>query len=703
MKESFNGPEFLGQKFQDIHTSEEAQTLAEYATKKEELSHKQTKHATIDRYLRGLDRVMKKRPSVAKMIEESITDDYVLDTNNEELVRSLARDLYESEKKIAIQQGRGGDIQQLDDEEILNRYRQNIIEKAKIQKESLQSWITYLKEGEDYPMWFKYYVIRSLKDMGQFNRDTTSYSTRTENTIAPFPEMNAEALAFVKKSLDHQLEIESIELPKEVEELIQHDTKLSDDTLRRIESLPKDKQESARKGALRNARTEATRIYIHEHRDLKQQEYLEEIQLNEARKEELIQELKKRLSSKDFADLYAFAQVECAGSLNRESLEGEWVVYPQGSDYRELEKGLKGKGTGWCTATGSAQGQLENGDFHVFYTKNKAGVPTEPRIAVRMEDHDGVQKIAEIRGIDPGQALEPALVDIAKEYYSKLDGAERYEKADRDMKMLTAIYAKCFEVDAKTGERKYLDPELSKAELQFIYELDEKIKGFGYERDIRINEITAERDIKADISRIYECGENEIAYTSEMINSETKVYIGDLAPGLFTRLPISVKAVFKSFPKERILIAPVEGANLHKLEDYDVDLTEDAKLFFDKHSPTSGSIKRATRVVFLSLEEMGLNPNIKCEEILIRAKELGLNICKADISLEILNQGIPLPDNHAILFTHPIIESISDAENLLFMRYDEADKPRLGTVPDIGRSWRGPRKPRIIFAIDESQ
>ncbi len=554
MKESFNGPEFLGQKFQDIHTSEEAQTLAEYTTKKEELSHKQTKHTIIDRYLRGLDRVMKNRPSVAQMIEKSITDDYVLDTNNEELVRSLTRDLYESEKKIAIQQGRGGDIQQLNDEEILERYRQNIIEKAQTQKESLQSWIRYLKEGEDYPMWFKYYVVRSLKKMGQFNRDTTSYSTRTEKTIAPFPEMNAEALAFVKKSIDHQLEIESMELPKEVEESIQRDVKLSDDTLKKIESLPEDKRDSARKGALRNARIEATRMYIHEHRKLKQQEYLQEIQLNEERQEELTQELEKRLSAKDFADLYAFAQVECAGNLNRESLEGEWVVYPQGSDYKELEKGLKGKGTGWCTATGAAQGQLANGDFHVFYTKNKAGIPTEPRIAVRMENRNGVQTIAEVRGIDPGQALEPALVDTAKEHYSKLDGAERYEKANRDMKMLTGIYEKCFEVDAKTGERKYLDPELSKEELMFLYEIDEPIEGFGYEEDPRIGEIQSLRNKKTDLSKAFDCSGEQIAFEGDdPFKGDIKYYDGSISDYNLTEL----SAVFPEYMQKGIYLSKV--------------------------------------------------------------------------------------------------------------------------------------------------
>lgn len=458
MKESFNGTEFLGQKFQDIHTSEEAQTLAEYTTKKEHLPQKKSKHATIDRYLRGLDRIMKKRPSVVKMVEESITDDYILNVQDEDLVRSLAQDLYESEKKIAIDQGRGGDIKRLDGEEIFKRYKESIIEKAQIQKRSLQSWITYLKEGEGYPIWFKYYVVRSLKKMGQFNRDSTSYSTRTEKTVAPFPEANAESLRFVFRALIGELEKEGLEL-------------------------------------------------------------------NTERKDELEKELDKRLASKDFSKLYAFAQVECAGNLDRESLEGEWVIYPQGSDYRELERGLKGKGTGWCTASGSAEGQLASGDFHVFYTKNKAGIPTEPRIAVRMENYNNVQNVAEIRGVDPGQALEPVLIDIAKEHYSKLDGAEQYEKADRDMKMLTAIYEKCFKVDKNTKEKIVCDSKLSFDEVEFLFELNGPIQGFGYETDPRISEILAVRlGLRTELSKALDCDQNQIALSSEDLIAKDVIY-----------------------------------------------------------------------------------------------------------------------------------------------------------------------------------
>ena len=41
----------------------------------------------------------------------------------------------------------------------------------------------------------------------------------------------------------------------------------------------------------------------------------------------------------------------------------------------KLVKSLEGKGTGWCTAgIETARWQLQGGDFHVYYTKDKTKI-----------------------------------------------------------------------------------------------------------------------------------------------------------------------------------------------------------------------------------------------------------------------------------------------------------------------------------------
>jgi hypothetical protein len=77
-------------------------------------------------------------------------------------------------------------------------------------------------------------------------------------------------------------------------------------------------------------------------------------------------------------------------------------------------------GTPWCTGSGNlqfARGQIEKGDFYVYYNKGR------PEVAVRM---DGDNKIGEVRGNNPNQALDPAQQQLAADFLR----AKKFEKAD---------------------------------------------------------------------------------------------------------------------------------------------------------------------------------------------------------------------------------------------------------------------------------
>jgi hypothetical protein len=76
-------------------------------------------------------------------------------------------------------------------------------------------------------------------------------------------------------------------------------------------------------------------------------------------------------------------------------------------------------GTPWCTgaSVGTARGQIEEGDFYVYYNKGR------PEVAVRM---DGQDRIGEVRGNNPNQALDPAQQQIAADFLR----AKKFEKAD---------------------------------------------------------------------------------------------------------------------------------------------------------------------------------------------------------------------------------------------------------------------------------
>ena len=75
-------------------------------------------------------------------------------------------------------------------------------------------------------MWFRYYVLYSLQKMGEFRRGEKKYTKRTSGTIAPFPEFNAESLAWVYDTLIHGVDTKVFDGKEHREELLTLATKL---------------------------------------------------------------------------------------------------------------------------------------------------------------------------------------------------------------------------------------------------------------------------------------------------------------------------------------------------------------------------------------------------------------------------------------------------------------------------------------------
>ncbi len=194
---------------------------------------------------------------------------------------------------------------------------------------------------------------------------------------------------------------------------------------------------------------------------------------------------------------------------------GKWVKYDMGSDHMPLVNSLQGYNTGWCTAgENTAKNQLSNGDFYVYYTLDEKDEYKVPRIAIRMEEN----KIGEIRGIAENQNIESEMEEVVEEKIKDFPDKEEYYKRVNDMRKLTKIYKK-----HKNKE------ELTKEELTFLYEINDKIKGFGYDEDPRIEEIKNERNNKRkDLANIFNCEERQIALNQNEINEDTIYYDGDL-------------------------------------------------------------------------------------------------------------------------------------------------------------------------------
>lgn len=439
---SIEGGKFLDTKYKDFTGSHEVGRAVEKA--KQDPERKFAPHARDERitaYLDRLDYIIKDERGWRRL-KQKLVNEFAIDITDEETLTKIAHGLYESEKRIAIEQGRGADIERLGADDTISKYKDAILEKHDIQERTLSAWLDYLQINDaGHPTWFRYFVVRNLQKMGTLNKEKGEYSKRNEYTIAPFPELNSEALGFVYRMLTT---------------------------------------------------------------GIGHQEFTEE--------PEKRAQLTTIIEKKDFIKLYTFAQIETAGALNRESIQGEWKKFEQGSDHYVLEDTLRGKGTGWCTAEGSAYTHLEHGDFYVYFTRGKGGVYSEPRIAIRMEGDN----VAEVRGVNHRQELEPALLDIAQAQYRNLPGGEKFDKKSADMKQMTVLTQK-----QEKGE------QFTKDDLRFLYELVGTIEGFGYERDPRIEGLQKQRNRQEDVTTLSDCPPEHIAIDFVNIIESTRVFCED--------------------------------------------------------------------------------------------------------------------------------------------------------------------------------
>ena len=311
----------------------------------------------------------------------------------------------------------------------------------KAQEESLDKWLDYLlDENARYPMWAKYWVFHGMLKIGTYDEANDVYQKRSKKTLAPFIAVDPEIVAKCIGTV---------------------------------------------------------------------QEYLSGKILNDC-------ELNQLIESSNFSKLYFMFQKKKKNLLieSSDKYDGCWIIYHHETEeeadlkkfrglepeYLKLYYSLQGYNTGWCTAgdKSTAKDQIcgisdyLGGDFYVYYTKNQDGKYVIPRIAIRM---DG-KSIGEIRGIADGQNMEEGLEDVVEDKLKNISGISNKDIDDalvkvNNMRRLTILNRK-----NNRGE------EFSAKDINFIYELDNTIDGFGWEGDSRIDRIIESRNIADDYKKI---------------------------------------------------------------------------------------------------------------------------------------------------------------------------------------------------------
>lgn len=333
------------------------------------------------------------------------------------------------------------------------------------------------------------------------------------------------------------------------------------------------------------------------------------------------------IAKENFSKLYAWAN-ELMNPIPEHLLpitEGEWVKYDQGSDPQNLAQTIRGKGTGWCIAgLNTVSKYLQAGDHYVYYTLDDEGNPSLPRLCIRMEGHD---KIAEDpRGIAYKQNIDPYMTPILEKKLQEFGQiGEAYKKKSEDMKALTAV-------ENKLKNKQ----ELNKADLEFLYEVNSKIEGFGYKKDPRISELRKDRNVEEDILVIFEYTKEQIACVPSEISENTKAYVGQLEPGIFQKLPEDLEHVYVSFPEKKIRRDSVEVGGKSKeqliteMKSVGINISDLAKSMMENPDFIVGKNREEAKLVRLTVADLGFKSSATTDQIYERAEVLGLELCPPD-------------------------------------------------------------------------
>ena len=175
---------------------------------------------------------------------------------------------------------------------------------------------------------------------------------------------------------------------------------------------------------------------------------------------------------------------------------------------------------------------------------------------------------------------------------------------------------------------------LKKEDLEFLYEINRPFQGFGDREINRVRALRKKRDAKQDAGVIF--GSN-LAWSKETITPNTTAYIGPLFPDIFKNFPNIIDHLYTSFPEgkihhEQILIGGKEVKQLEKeLEKAGMNISSYAKQKMKQKEFSTQKKTEQVDLVRLTVKDLGFAQGATTDQIYQKAKELGLELCPAEV------------------------------------------------------------------------
>ena len=211
------GAQFLKDQYK-LHTSPEVESAAQRTQERTGEKVPQKPAAQINNFL---DRLMAianhERPADWRSGQEQNPDrgidavkhllhkNYIITSPDKQ--PEIWESYWENQRQLARAQGHG-------DIEVTDQMKEQLAEVVITDQESsLDKWVDYLASPDAvYPDWLKYYAIRGILQLGKYDKEKHAFANRTKDTVAPFPNLNREALAYVLDTIGKKAKQETINL-----------------------------------------------------------------------------------------------------------------------------------------------------------------------------------------------------------------------------------------------------------------------------------------------------------------------------------------------------------------------------------------------------------------------------------------------------------------------------------------------------------
>jgi len=200
------GEQFLHQKDQQLHTSQPI----EHEVERKRMAGEETSQKPVEKisdWLKVLERTHlghRDEPAVMERIKDSYHKNYVIKPED------IPESYFGNQKRLAREQGHG-------DIEITEEMRNQLSEVVVCdQKSTLDKWLDYFTspDSDGYPMWAKYWAFNQMAKLSSYDKEKHAFAKRGKDTVAPFPDLNREALAYVVDAVIKKVGKEN--LPSEI-------------------------------------------------------------------------------------------------------------------------------------------------------------------------------------------------------------------------------------------------------------------------------------------------------------------------------------------------------------------------------------------------------------------------------------------------------------------------------------------------------